>query len=409
MLFTLLREKKDGDRIALQPGDHDFAHLLLVNRGRRAGARAARARRSGGPADERRHHRHAERRARHARRLRHRRACRCRRGTRSALSGARQTSSCCRCRCSTSTRNVGVQALAFVDRQPDRARAEPARPRRSARDDPARQADVLQRRADALHRAAQPSATCSAARSTSSRSSICFSGAAPLLADTKTRFEALTGGRIVEGYSLTEAMMALLRQPGEGRRTSSARSACRCPTCTSASSTPTKARGSCRADEVGEIAIAAPQLMAGYWNQPDETASVLRDHVDGRRHAAVAAHRRPRLPRRGRLPLHRRSQEGPDQDERLPGVAARDRRSARGASGGRRSRRRRRPRRDQRRSRQGVGRAARRADGDRSGAARVLPREARAVQSAGARSSSAPSCRRRWSARCCGGRCREGG
>src|SRR2546423_14203729 len=34
LLFTLLREKKEGDRIALQPGDHDFAHLLLVNRAR---------------------------------------------------------------------------------------------------------------------------------------------------------------------------------------------------------------------------------------------------------------------------------------------------------------------------------------------------------------------------------------
>src|SRR2546425_4880069 len=34
-LFTLLREKRDGDRVRLKPGDHDFAHLLLVNRGRR--------------------------------------------------------------------------------------------------------------------------------------------------------------------------------------------------------------------------------------------------------------------------------------------------------------------------------------------------------------------------------------
>ena len=32
--------------------------------------------------------------------------------------------------------------------------------------------------------------------------------------------------------------------------------------------------------EVGEIAIAAPQLMVGYWNRPDETATVLRDHTD---------------------------------------------------------------------------------------------------------------------------------
>jgi len=33
--------------------------------------------------------------------------------------------------------------------------------------------------------------------------------------------------------------------------------------------------------EVGEIAVAAPQLMTGYWNQPAETANVLRDHVVG--------------------------------------------------------------------------------------------------------------------------------
>src|SRR5438067_168458 len=35
LLFTAFREKKDGDRVVVAPGDHDFAHLLLVNRGRR--------------------------------------------------------------------------------------------------------------------------------------------------------------------------------------------------------------------------------------------------------------------------------------------------------------------------------------------------------------------------------------
>ena len=35
LLFTLFREKRDGDRVTLAPGDHDFAHLLLVNRGHR--------------------------------------------------------------------------------------------------------------------------------------------------------------------------------------------------------------------------------------------------------------------------------------------------------------------------------------------------------------------------------------
>ena len=41
----------------------------------------------------------------------------------------------------------------------------------------------------------------------------CFSGAAPLAAETKQRFEALTGGRIIEGYSLTEAMLACVCNP----------------------------------------------------------------------------------------------------------------------------------------------------------------------------------------------------
>ncbi len=45
---------------------------------------------------------------------------------------------------------------------------------------------------------------------------LCFSGASALMADTKHRFETLTGGRIVEGYSLTEAMMALCVNPVKG-------------------------------------------------------------------------------------------------------------------------------------------------------------------------------------------------
>ena len=36
------------------------------------------------------------------------------------------------------------------------------------------------------------------------------------MAATKTQFEELTGGRIVEGYSLTEAMMACIVNPLNG-------------------------------------------------------------------------------------------------------------------------------------------------------------------------------------------------
>ena len=45
---------------------------------------------------------------------------------------------------------------------------------------------------------------------------ICFSGAAPLMAETKRQFEEATGARIMEGYSLTEGMMACCLNPVQG-------------------------------------------------------------------------------------------------------------------------------------------------------------------------------------------------
>jgi long-chain acyl-CoA synthetase len=108
---------------------------------------------------------------------------------------------------------------------------------------------------------------------------LCFSGAAPLLAETKTRFEAMTGGRIVEGYSLTEAMMALCVNPVKG------------PNKLGSVGMPLPdvlvrifdAEEGTRVlppGQMGEIAFSAPQLTNGYWNQPGETAIILRDHLD---------------------------------------------------------------------------------------------------------------------------------
>jgi long-chain acyl-CoA synthetase len=108
---------------------------------------------------------------------------------------------------------------------------------------------------------------------------ISFSGAAPLMADTKRRFESLTGGRIVEGYSLTEAMMALCVNPVSG------------PNKTGSVGIPLpdvrvrivdddQGTRELAGGEVGEICITAPQLMTGFWNAPAETAEVLRDHQE---------------------------------------------------------------------------------------------------------------------------------
>ena len=46
---------------------------------------------------------------------------------------------------------------------------------------------------------------------------LCFSGSAALMAETKRQFEEKTGARIVEGYSLTEGMMACCVNPVRGK------------------------------------------------------------------------------------------------------------------------------------------------------------------------------------------------
>jgi long-chain acyl-CoA synthetase len=108
---------------------------------------------------------------------------------------------------------------------------------------------------------------------------ICLSGAAPLLAETKNRFESITGARIVEGYSLTEAMMAACINPVKG------------PNKPGSVGMPLpdvhvrvfdgdEGTRVMPTGEIGEIAVSGPQLMSGYWKRPDETAGILRDHDD---------------------------------------------------------------------------------------------------------------------------------
>ena len=109
---------------------------------------------------------------------------------------------------------------------------------------------------------------------------LCFSGAAPLLAETKRRFEELTGGVIVEGYSLTEAQMAVIANPVRGTKKIGSIGMplpdVRVRILDSDDGRTPKAIG-----EVGEIVITAPQLMRGYWNRPDETREMLRTGDNG--------------------------------------------------------------------------------------------------------------------------------
>jgi long-chain acyl-CoA synthetase len=105
----------------------------------------------------------------------------------------------------------------------------------------------------------------------------CFSGAAPLMASTKTQFEALTGGRIVEGYSLTEGMMACIVNPLNGvNKVGSI--GIPLPDVEVAIVDSETGNTFLPRGETGEIILRAPQLMAGYFNNAEETEHVLRLH-----------------------------------------------------------------------------------------------------------------------------------
>ena len=106
---------------------------------------------------------------------------------------------------------------------------------------------------------------------------LCFSGASALMAETKKQFEAATGARIIEGYSLTEGMMACCINPVRGANKIGSIGMpipdVQVRVVDADSGTTRMSTG-----EVGEMILRAPQYMAEYWNNPLETAEVLRSH-----------------------------------------------------------------------------------------------------------------------------------
>ena len=275
VLFTLFREAHDGDRVRVKPGDHDLAHLLLVNRGKKpaaappAPADPAVLLMSGGTT-----------------------------GTPKGVLGTHGAYVMAGLQVKTWNAtalggsddviflplpmfhvygNVGVQSLSFII---GCAMAIVPNPRDMA--------DLL-----ATVRRVKPTffngvptlyigmlnhPLVQKGKIDFKSIRICFSGAAPLLADTKSRFESLTGARIVEGYSLTEAMMALCINPAQGPNKLGS-VGMPLPDVTVTIFDDDEGTRELGLKDVGEIAMSAPQLMREYWNRPDETALVLRDHV----------------------------------------------------------------------------------------------------------------------------------
>ncbi len=108
-----------------------------------------------------------------------------------------------------------------------------------------------------------------------------ISGASALLQDTKERFEALTHSRIVEGYALTESMMAIVCTPVNGKyKVGSV--GMPVPDVAVRIVDADAGERDMPAGEVGEIILSAPQLMLEYLNRPEATAATIRE-MDGRR------------------------------------------------------------------------------------------------------------------------------
>ncbi|MGA8664762.1 MAG: long-chain fatty acid--CoA ligase [Thermoplasmata archaeon] len=104
----------------------------------------------------------------------------------------------------------------------------------------------------------------------------CLSGSAPLPLEVARRFESLTGASLVEGYGLSETSPVTHVNPVEGeRRVGSI--GIPLPNTDErlvALDDPDRVLGP---DEVGELAVRGPQVMLGYYHQPEETALFLKD------------------------------------------------------------------------------------------------------------------------------------
>ncbi|MDW8309260.1 MAG: long-chain fatty acid--CoA ligase, partial [Verrucomicrobiales bacterium] len=105
---------------------------------------------------------------------------------------------------------------------------------------------------------------------------VCISGGAPLPVEVRQKFEALTGGKLVEGYGLTEASPVTHINPPAGSPKVGSIGLPIADTQVRIMDLETGTR-ELPVGEVGEIVIRGPQVMQGYWNKPQETALVLRD------------------------------------------------------------------------------------------------------------------------------------
>lgn len=105
---------------------------------------------------------------------------------------------------------------------------------------------------------------------------ICISGGAPLPAEVKQKFEAVTGARVVEGYGLTESSGVVSCNPYEGlnKNGTIGQPVPGTEIFLVDKEDPTRPPPE---GEPGEIIFCGPQVMKGYWGRPDADADAFID------------------------------------------------------------------------------------------------------------------------------------
>lgn len=114
-----------------------------------------------------------------------------------------------------------------------------------------------------------------AAKANLSSINVCVSGSAALPLEVQEQFESLTGGRLIEGYGLTEASPVTHANPIWGLRKIGT-IGLPFPDTDAVVIDPVTGEH-LPVGELGELIVRGPQVMKGYWNKPEETAKVLRD------------------------------------------------------------------------------------------------------------------------------------
>jgi long-chain acyl-CoA synthetase len=108
------------------------------------------------------------------------------------------------------------------------------------------------------------------------------SGSAPLPLEVLEQFEQLTGGMLSEGYGLSEASPVTHTSPTLSVRKPGS-IGIPLPDTDMKIVDLGEGKTEVAAGVEGELCIAGPQVMKGYWNRPDETAQTIRVDEEGRR------------------------------------------------------------------------------------------------------------------------------